>query len=577
VTLADRAQPDYQALFESAPVSCAVLDPELVFVAASDAYLSDTMTVREQIIGRGIFEVFPGNPDDFDETGTGNLHASLERVCHDLVPDTMAVQRYDIPRPEAAGGGFEIRYWSTACSPGTSPDGRLTSIFIVVQDVTEYVRLNEREARHIELTALLQERTQRMEADIVSRSQELQEANRVLRAADAAKNEFLSRVSHELRTPLNAMLGYGELLSLADVTAEHHEWATTIVRSGRTLRCLLDEMLDIFQLETRHLTLSVEPVPVHRAIADALDAVRPLAASSGIHLEPEPAAQAGRHVLADYQRLRQVLLNLLSNAVKYNRPDGTVTVTVEPRPGGRLRINVTDTGQGMSLPSLAKLFTPFERLDAAQAGIEGTGLGLVICRELVQAMHGETGATSIEGRGSTFWAELPETRPATVAEVAAESPPAGAAGSPPASRHAGQHDDVAATRAYATTRTVLYVEDVAENLWLVERVLKRRPSVTLLAAASGAAGLDLAREHHPDLILLDVHLPDMKGDEVICGLRASLATSTIPVVALSADATKYQIDRVMTAGAVAYLTKPIDLRQFLQTVDDVIGQPQPAI
>ena len=557
------------------PVSYAVLDPELVFVAVSDAYLGDTMTVREQIIGRGIFEVFPGNPGDPDGTGTGNLRASLDRVCHDLVPDTMAVQKYDIPRPEAAGGGFEVRYWSTACSPGTSPDGRLINIFLVVQDVTEYVRLNEREARHIELTALLQERTQRMEADIVSRSQELQEANRVLRAADAAKNEFLSRVSHELRTPLNAMLGYGELLSLADVTAEHHEWATTIVRSGRSLRCLLDEMLDIFQLETGHLRLSVGPVPVHQAIADALDLIRPLAASSGVHLEPVPAARASQHVLADHQRLHQVLLNLLSNAVKYNRPDGTVTVTVEPRPGGRLRINVSDTGQGISQPSLARLFTPFERLDAAQAGIEGTGLGLVMCRELVQAMNGESGATSVEGRGSTFWAELPETQPETVAEVTAEPPLAGAAGSPPASRDAGKDGDVAAIRGYATARTVLYIEDVPENLRLVERVLKRRPSITLLASASGGAGLDLARERHPDLILLDVHLPDMTGDEVIHGLQASLATSTIPVVALSADATKHQIDRVMAAGALAYITKPIDLRQLLQTVNSAIGEPRP--
>jgi signal transduction histidine kinase/ActR/RegA family two-component response regulator len=574
--IVDHTRPDYQALFESAPVSYAVLDPELVFVAVSDAYLRDTMTVREQVIGRGVFEVFPGNPDDPDGTGTWNARASLERVRHDLTPETMAVHKYDIRRPAAAGGGFEVRYWSTACSPVTSPDGRLISIFLVAQDVTEYVRLNEREAKHLELNTLLQERTQRMEAEIVSRSQELQEANWVLRAADDAKNEFLSRVSHELRTPLNAMLGFGQLLCLADVTAEHREWATTIVRAGRELRCLLDEMLDIFQIESGHLTLSVEPVSVHQAIADVLDLVRPLAASSGIHLEPAPAAQASQHVLADSQRLRQVLLNLLSNAVKYNRPDGTVTVTVEPRPGGRLRINVTDTGQGISQRSLAKLFTPFERLDAAQAGIEGTGLGLATCRELVQAMDGETGATSIEGRGSTFWAELRETRPATAAEPTTESPPAGAAESPSASRHAGKHRDVAVIRTYATARTVLYIEDVADNQRLVERVLKRRPSVTLLASAFGGTGLDLARKHHPDLILLDVHLPDMTGDEVIRGLQASPTTSTIPVVALSADATKHQIDRVMAAGAIAYLTKPIDLRQLLQIVDHAIGEPQPA-
>ena len=219
------------------------------------------------------------------------------------------------------------------------------------------------------------------------------------------------------------------------------------------------------------------------------------------------------------------------------------------------------------------MFTPFERLDAARAGIEGTGLGLAMCRELVQAMDGETGATSIEGRGSTFWAELPEARPATGAEPTAGSPPAGAAESPP--RPGTPEIDVAAIRAYATARTVLYIEDIAENVQLVKQVLKRRPSVTLLASTFGEAGLDLARKHHPDLILLDVHLPDMTGDEVIRALQARPTTTTIPVVVLSADATKHQIDRLMAAGADAYLTKPIDVRQLLQTVDDAIGESQP--
>jgi signal transduction histidine kinase/ActR/RegA family two-component response regulator len=547
---------DFRVVFDSAPVSQLLLDPELVIVAVSDAYLRDTLTTRAQILGRGIFDVFPDDPGDPNSSGS-NMRASVDRVRRRGVTDTMAVQKHSVRRPEAAGGGFEVRYWSPVNSPVPGPRGALY-ILHRVQNVTEYVRRAEEQTEEQGQTAGLRQRAQHMEAEILARSGELRDANAALQAANDAKNEFLSRVSHELRTPLNAVLGFGELLSLGDITSEHSEWVTMILKAGRHLLHLLDDVLDISRIEAGHLSLSLEAVPVADVVADALDLVRPLASARSVRLAPTPAMPASQYVLADHQRLRQVLLNLLSNAVKYNRPAGAVTTAVQPVPGGRVRISVTDTGHGISQHALGKLFTPFERLDAARTGIEGTGLGLALSRHLIQTMGGTAGVTSTLGMGSTFWVELPATEPVTVALRAVES------------------DAVVTSRAYAGAKTVLYVEDMIENVRLVEQILKRRPSITLISAMLAGVALDLARQHHPDLILLDVHLPDMNGGEVIRRLRAHQATAAIPVVILSADATRRQTDDLLAAGAGAYLTKPIRVRELLQTIDDVLGEPSPA-
>ncbi len=228
------------------------------------------------------------------------------------------------------------------------------------------------------------------------------------------------------------------------------------------------------------------------------------------------------------------------------------------QPGDRLRIAVADTGRGIAADDLDRLFTPFERLDAAQAGIEGTGLGLALSRQLVSAMGGTSGVQSTLGEGSVFWIELPAAEPIAVAQVAIA------------------RDPVAVPRTYAAPKTVLYVEDMVENLRLVEQILKQRPSTTVIPAMLGGVALDLARQHHPDLILLDLHLPDIPGEEVLRRLQADPATRTIPVVVLSADATPHQIDRLLAAGAASYLTKPLSVRAFLQAADQVLGEQSPA-
>jgi len=413
-------------------------------------------------------------------------------------------------------------------------------------------RLYERVRHHAEeLEQRVEERTlalrganEQLQHEIAERRRAEEEADR----ANRAKSDFLSRMSHELRTPLNGILGFAQLLQMESLPVDQEESVAHILKAGRHLLGLINEVLDISRIEAGHLELSMEPVPVDDTLRGAIDLVRPLAAQRDIELGAEVAGDH-RHVLADRQRLQQVLLNLLSNAVKYNRTRGAVAVSCEERPGGRLRILVTDTGHGISPDKLERLFIPFDRLGAEGTDIEGTGLGLSLSKHLVEVMGGTLDVTSQVGVGSTFAVELPLTAaPADVLKLPGASPTV------QAERQEGR-------------MVVLYIEDNVSNLRLVEQVLGRRPQTTLLSAMQGQLGLDLAREHRPDLILLDLHLPDVPGDEVLRRLLEEPRTRGTPVVILSADATPGQVERLLAAGAEAYLTKPLDVRQLLALVD----------
>ncbi|HTE70856.1 MAG TPA: ATP-binding protein [Actinomycetes bacterium] len=542
--------PDFKSLFESAPGSFLVLDPDLIIVAVSDAYLRATMTSREEIVGRGLFEVFPDNPDDPEATGEGNLRASLDRVSRDRVPDTMAVQQYDIRRPEAEGGGFEVRHWSPLNSPVLGPDGELAYIIHRVTDVTEFVQLKQQD----QLTTSLRQDNARMEAEILQRSRELQEANRRLRAADLAKSEYLSRMSHELRTPLNAILGFAQLLEMDELREDQQESLGYILSAARHLLALINEVLDIAAIEAGRLTLSLEPVWVADVVSETVSLIRPLADQQGILLV-SPARTCDAHVLGDRQRLKQVLLNLLSNAVKYNRPAGSVHLTCE-HVNGRLRVKVADTGPGIPAEALERLFVPFERLGSEHGTVEGTGLGLPLSKRLADAMGGSLELETIPQQGSTFWVELPliEAPAEAAADLAAAPQP-----EPEQVEQTG-HD-----------LTVLYIEDNVSNLQLVERVMQRR-GIALISAMRPQLGLDLAGEHQPDLILLDLHLPDMPGQEVFRRLRANAKTAEIPVVVLSADARPNLISRMLDDGVRAFLTKPLDVKELLELIDAVADE-----
>ncbi len=335
----DDVAPDFRSIFEAAPGSYLVLDVDLRIVAVSDDYLRDTMTQRTAILGRGLFDVFPDNPDDHTATGEDNLRASLARVRATKAPDTMAVQKYDIRRPS---GEFEVRYWSPVNVPVLTHDRQLSYIVHRVQDVTDLVMLRQSEAEQQQVTAELQERTLEMELEIVRRSRELHDANRELRAANAAKSAFLSRASHELRTPLTAILGFSELLKGSDLGRDEHEWVHIIHRAGGHLLALLNDVLDIARIDSGQLSMSLEPVAVSTVLKDVLALVQPLADARAITLETSYFGFSRSYVLADNQRLRQVLINLLSNAIKYNRSGGAIMVSVVDS-DPFVRIGVMDT------------------------------------------------------------------------------------------------------------------------------------------------------------------------------------------------------------------------------------------
>ena len=383
--------------------------------------------------------------------------------------------------------------------------------------------------------------------------------------ANSAKSEFLSRMSHELRTPLNAILGFGQLLQMQKLAPAQHDRIGHIVNAGRHLLSLINEVLDIARIEAGRVELSLEPVRVSEVVGETLDLIRPLAAERNVSLHSANGDHPlhGAYVLADRQRLKQVMLNFLSNAVKYNKPGGDVHVECSECDGARLCIRVADTGVGIAPENLSRLFVAFDRLGAEQSEVQGTGLGLALSKSLVEAMNGVVSVESKPGEGTAFTVALP--RAESQFELAA--------------RHRRDKAAVALTDGGgavapsdkpARVHRVLYIEDNLSNLTLIEHLLADRADIQLMSAMQGRIGLDLARQHHPDLVLLDLHLPDLPGWDVLAALQADDATKDIPVVAVSADATPRQTERLLKLGARAYLTKPLDVDRFMKMLSQIL-------
>ncbi|HBY60829.1 MAG TPA: hypothetical protein DEH78_13485 [Solibacterales bacterium] len=371
--------------------------------------------------------------------------------------------------------------------------------------------------------------------------------------ANNAKSEFLSRMSHELRTPLNAILGFAQLLEMSRINRKDRDSVEQILKAGRHLLLLINEVLDIAKIESGRLPLSLEAVRVNEVVEEVLVMIQPIAAERNILLRADPDIEWRHQVKADRHRLKQVLLNLLSNGVKYNREGGAVTLSCLEVGKNRLRIQVTDTGIGIPPDKMDRLFQPFERLGAEETGVEGTGIGLTLSKRLVEAMGGRIGVESGLDWGSRFWVDF------DTAELTSVSPPRAS-------------DLLAAEAAVrgAVLPEILYIEDNPSNQDLVERVLAHRPGVRLCLARNGKDGVRLAEERVPALILLDVHLPDIDGHEVLMQLRASERTREIPVTVASADATPRQAERMLSAGARSYLTKPIEVPKLLAVIDETL-------
>lgn len=391
--------------------------------------------------------------------------------------------------------------------------------------------------------------------DITARKRaelEMRRAQAEADRANQAKSVFLSRMSHELRTPLNSIIGFGQLLEMSDppLGARAEESVTHILRAGRHLLNLIDEVLDIARVEAGRLNISLEPIDVDETLTESIDLIRPIASARNVEIEvPDEGCHA--YVLADRQRLKQVFLNLLSNAIKYNRVGGTVRITcVADGPG--LAVAFADTGQGITPAHLERLFTPFDRLDAEDSDEQGTGLGLVLSQHLLEAMASTLTVESEPGQGSTFTVTVPRTEEFEM-------------------------DDTAhPTHGFGTERTqrgwkVIYIEDHLANLRLIERILDLRSDVDLEAAMQGRLGIELVRQHVPDLVLLDLNLPDMEGRDVLVEIRSDPATEHIPVLVISADASPGQVQRLLDAGANGYLTKPVNVVELLNLVDGLLS------
>jgi signal transduction histidine kinase/DNA-binding NarL/FixJ family response regulator len=370
-----------------------------------------------------------------------------------------------------------------------------------------------------------------------------------------AKSGFLSRVSHELRTPLNAILGFGQLLERDLVEQGERETLEQMLGAGRHLLAIVDDLLDLSRIEGGELRLSVEPVQIADALGEAKSLISPAATTAAVGVRQRPV-NVDLYVRADRQRLIQVLLNLVSNAVKYNRRGGNVVISAGRSDGEMVRIEVSDTGTGISEEAMARLFTPFERLDAASRGIEGTGLGLALARGLVESMGGALTLASEEGIGTTVSVELPA---ASADEIATPRPR-------PAVATAATSELDESDQGLRAAISVLYIEDNPSNVRLVEKIFGLSSDLGLHVAREGSSGVALARELRPDLVLLDLHLPDIPGEQVLAALRGDEVLADTPVIIVSADASPVQAKRLLAAGANGYLTKPFDIDQLLAAV-----------
>ncbi|HYL71428.1 MAG TPA: ATP-binding protein, partial [Candidatus Dormibacteraeota bacterium] len=388
-------------------------------------------------------------------------------------------------------------------------------------------------------------------------AQDLRRARDEAERASAAKSEYLSRMSHELRTPLTAILGYSDLLELRDPRDDQLEAVTAIQEASSHLLSLVNDVLDIARIESGREALAPEPVSLGAVVEECMRLVRPAARDHGISVNRELDGTSDTVVQADRQRLVQALLNLMSNAVKYAGRGARVTVKAETTHDSRIRLSVIDTGPGLDAEMQKRLFQPFERLGAERTATPGTGLGLALTKKLIEAMGGEIGVTSRPGEGTTFWITLQRAALDAVPERRRPAP-------------VQRNGQAAAAEVAPPEHTVLYVEDNLATVDLMEDVFAMRPGIRMINALQGSIALDLAREHRPDLIVLDLHLPDMPGDQVLEQLHADPQTSSIPVVMFSADATDRQVKRLLELGARAYVVKPAKIADFLALLDEVL-------
>ncbi|MCX6175552.1 MAG: PAS domain S-box protein [Ignavibacteriales bacterium] len=473
------------------------LDQELRVVKASRSFYEFFKVSSEETIGTLIYEL--GN----NQWNIPKLRELLETI----LPEKAAFDNYEVEHDFSTIGKRIMLLNARQIQRGS---GKERIILLAIEDITERKK-NENE---------------------------LSKAKAEAERANFAKSEFLSRMSHELRTPMNSILGFAQLMDMGELNPSHKKGVDQILKSGKHLLNLINEVLDMAKIEAGRLTVSPEPVEIFGIILETIDIVRHLAEENQIKLESDASTTERLFVKTDHQRLKQVV-----------RVECTIKKS-EGRNENVIRISVTDTGKGIAQEYIEKLFKPFERIGAERTETEGTGLGLAISEKLIEAMGGKIGVESEVGKGSTFWIELPQTEGQQ--------------------NHYERTGELTKLEAEITQNsgTILYIEDNLSNIQLVEQILEmHRPSIKLITNIYGKNAVQFAIDYKPNLILLDLDLPDIHGSEVIKLIHAEPRTAKIPVIILSADAMTKQIEQLMEAGAEDYLIKPIDVVQFLKVVD----------
>jgi PAS domain S-box-containing protein len=503
-----------RSLIESNIDAIMTTDPRGIITDVNKQTEALTGCTRDELIGAPFKNYF---------TDPGWAEAGINRVLNEG-----KVTNYELTARARDGKLTVVSYNATTFH---DRDRSLQGVFAAARDVTESKRLDQ----------VLQER-----------NDELQNAKVLAEKANLSKSDFLSSMSHELRSPLNAILGFAQLMESdsPEPAPSQKESIAQIQQAGWHLLKLINEILDLAKIESGKLSLSPESVLLAEVMLECQGMIEGQAQKRGLQMT-FPRFDIPCFVHADLTRLKQILINFLSNAIKYNCEQGTVEVKCATSTPGRIRVSIKDTGAGLPPEKLAQLFQPFNRLGQEASGEEGTGIGLVVARQLIELMGGVIGVESTVGVGSVFWFEL---------MAAAEPQVAVGSGEPEAPARSQ-------VQSGARERLLLYVEDNPANLKLVEQIIARRPDLRLLSAVTGNHGIEIARANQPEVILMDINLPDISGIDVLGVLRKDPATAHIPVVAISANAMPHDIEKGMQAGFFRYLTKPIKVNEFMDTVN----------
>ena len=535
-----------KSIFNTSPDALLIANPQGLIVMASQQ--------AENLLGYSVADLVGSSIDTLVPERVRAHHPALrDQFVADPAQRIMVKDReVAVRRKDGSECAVEISLSVVETSPRRY-------IAVALRDITERLAATRTLNAHLaELTdaqlELVQHRDH-LEQQVDTRTQELNIAKDVAESANRAKSEFLSNMSHELRTPMNAIMGFGQMLEYdSKLNSEQLDYVHEIMTASRHLLVLINEVLDLARIESGRSELFLEPVGLACLFKECIDLIRPLAQARQITLTQD--AVVGQAVRADHVRLKQVLLNLLSNAVKYNNPGGVIHLGVQSASGQMLRICVADHGPGVAPEKVAKLFQPFSRLVGEHSGIEGTGIGLTISQKLIEAMKGAIGFENTDGGGATFWIALQnadtdsEAMPTTVDDV--------------------RHTPADSKQQYL----VLCIDDNPTNLKLMEHMLSGHERIRLITALTPQLGIALASARLPDLILLDINMPIMDGYEVLQMFKADPHLKAIPVIAITANAMQKDIDRSMAAGFTDYLTKPLDIRHFLKTIDCILQREE---